>query len=161
VLRGKNVMLRILFIVTMSSSFAMADTITFTLSSGDHLIGLTLPTNPTPDSVGPYYFTLNDVPFTLDGTPQLARIVNFFEGSAGGGLGICDYTNCPLVDLFGPQLFSGSLDSPTLLPGNYVLTDAGDGFIPGDFQTVVSVPEPSSILLLASGALAFVRRSRK
>lgn len=144
--------------IPLLSSAARADMVQFTLTNGVHTIDLTLPTNPTPNFVGPYFFTLNDVPFTLDSTPQLARVVNFFDDTSGGGLGICDYTNCPLVDLFGPQLFSGPLDAPTLLSGSYTLTDAGDGVIPGDFQTIAAVPEPASLILLASGALGVTRR---
>ena len=146
--------------LAVSVTAAWADTVQLTLTNGDQTIDLSLPANPTPDFVGPYFFTLNDVPFTLDGTTQLARIVNFFDGTSGGGIGICDYTNCPLVDLLGPQLFSGPLDSPTLLSGSYMLTDAGDSFIPGDFETVASVPEPASLVLLAAGALGVARRRK-
>jgi hypothetical protein len=144
----------------MAATAAWADTIQVTLTNSGHAIGLNVPSNPTPDYVGPYFFTLNDVPFTLDGTPELARIVNFFDESGGGGIGICDYTNCPLVDLFGPQLFSGPLNGPSLIPGSYVLTNAGDSFLPGDFETVATVPEPASLVLLAAGALGVARRRK-
>lgn len=145
-------------LMLLLGSTAHADTIQFTLTNGPHTIDLSLPANPTPDFIGPYFFTIKDVLFTLDGTQQLARIVNFFDEDSGGGLGICDYVNCPIVDLLGPQLFRGSVESPTLIPGEYTLTDAGDSMLPGAFQTVVAVPEPASWLLLASGALGFARK---
>ncbi len=148
------------FMMVLLSRNARADTVQFTLTNGGHIIDLTLPMNPTPDFVGPYFFTLNDVAFTLDGSPQLARIINFFDENGGGGIGICDYVNCPVVDLFGPQMFSGGLDAPNMLPGNYVLTDAGDGVIPGDFQTIAAVPEPASLVLASCGAFGLLRRRR-
>jgi len=152
-----------LVLIAIAPGTASADTIRFTLVSSSHTIQLDLPSNPTPDFVGPYFFTLDDVPFTLDGSSQLARIVNFFDDSGGGGIGICDYVNCPLVDLFGPQLFGGSLEQPVLMTGMYYLTDAGDGILPGDFQTfqsVTPVPEPGSITLLLCGTLGFIARVR-
>jgi hypothetical protein len=148
-------------VALLLTSTAMADTIQFTLTSGSHTIQFSVPASPTPDLVGPNFFTLNDVPFTLDGSPELARIMNFFDDSNGGGMGICDYANCPLVDLFGAQMFTGPLDHPTLIPGNYNLVDAGDSFLPGDFETVVAVPEPGSFLLIATGILGFTRRLRR
>ena len=140
---------------------AVADTIQFTLTGGSHTLQFVVPENPTPDLVGPDFFTLNDVSFTLDGSPELARIVNFFAASNGGGIGICDYVNCPLVDLFGAQMFTGPLDHPTFIPGSYNLVDAGDSILPGGFQTVAAVPEPASILMLATGVLGLARRWRR
>ena len=46
---------------------AVADTIQFTLTGGSHTLQFVVPENPTPDLVGPDFFTLNDVSFTLDG----------------------------------------------------------------------------------------------
>lgn len=75
----------------------------------------------------------------------------FFADSAGGGLVLSDFQGGtgPFLDAFGPQLFSGPLDNPTLIQGTFALSSNIDS---GQFNLdVTAVPEPQSWILMIGG----------
>lgn len=142
---------------------AHADTVNYTFTGFGTTATFSLPSNPSPSLVATNYFQINNVPITISGMGGITTNLDFFTTAGGGGLG--SGTNI----LGGPQLFSGSLTSPTLLTGSFPLSGSvnpdGDGAVPVSGTLVANalgpVPEPSSFALLltgAAGTLAAVRR---
>lgn len=127
-----------------------------------------LPTNPVTapdDFVSGNSFTIPDLSFSENGVAMVGTL-DFFNASSGGGfdLWIGDYFF--LSDAFGPQLYTGPESAPTMLTGTFSLIDEGNGDFPIGETTlqVTSVPEPSTLSLLAIGlaiglAFTFLRKN--
>jgi PEP-CTERM motif len=141
----------------VSASRAKADTFTYTF--GGNTFVWQLPASPTigaGDYETGHYFDTFDVPYTENGVAQAPGAILFFSSPGGGfeGLGL---------NTFGPQLYSGTEQAPTFIPGTYHLNN---GSLTGPLDTLVisspvSSPEPSSLMLIGSGLLSLLGLARK
>ena len=133
-----------------ASPAAHASTIdNFTLTNNSDGSVLTFQLAEAPTTVIDDYggFELDDVATSVGPCDFL-----FFDASNGGGL-TADGSGLP----YGPQLFSGTDANPMFLLGTFQLSDSPD--LSTDDYTlsisqVAATPEPSSLLLLGTGALA-------
>jgi hypothetical protein len=153
---------------------AKADTLDFTLIGGGDTYTFTLPSNPSPDSsVMGTSFTLSNIMVTEDGgTPMgitFSSDLTFSELAHSGGLEF-PLPSSPLptpvnLDLTGPQLYTGSENSPMFSPTSTPFTLQGannSGTFTLDITTAQSpIPEPSSIALLTTGLLALAGTARR
>jgi len=108
-------------------------------------------------------FTVNDVAVTENGVVQADSTLTFYDASSQGGLEI-QPSGVLIFD--SDQLFSGTNDSPTFLLGNFKLTNDVSGskyklVIKDDPSSTSPAPEPSSLVLLASGSLALIGTARR
>lgn len=160
-------MLTALVALAGAAPSAFADTINYSFSAFGETATFSLPSNPTPSVIGSDYFQINNVTVNVSGFGTITGNLDFFDTAGGGGAG----TGSNILN--GPQLFSGSLSTPTLLTGTFALsgtvTPDSDGpvSISGTLDATSSVtppvPEPSSIVLLLTGigslgAAAVLRR---
>ena len=149
--------LALLFLAAPQSRGDGVDTFTLTESAFGIVVTDTWQLPATPDTTGDFTagigFVLPGTPvsFSLDGLLLWAGPVDLTFYSAASGSG-------ELLDaagLFGlsgiSQLYCGSEDSPTFLPGTYTGTDRDSGLTA---TLVISAPEPSSLLLLFSALLS-------
>ena len=148
----------LLAIVTVFAALpAKADsgqTLDYTLSGGPISASWSMSQNPTPIYVEDgTAFAVNSTDLIVAGWP-VDDITCFFNLSDLGGFNTVTY----LPDFYGPQLYTGPEDSPTMLTGMFYLTDAN-----GDCYTlnVTQAPEPMTWLLLASGLAGLVLMKRK
>ncbi|WP_448582693.1 PEPxxWA-CTERM sorting domain-containing protein [Thermaurantiacus sp.] len=122
-----------------------ATTYVFTLSGGP-TGSWKLPASPVPDVVFLIGFRLNSVSGTLRGAPFTDRM-QFYEASEGGG--VCIGVFCTLLDLYRPQLYSGTPAAPTFLRGSFGLNDPFG--TPAARLTIAPIPEPASWAMLIAG----------
>lgn len=149
----------------LSASSAKADDI-FTYQFGGNSFTWDLPASPIivpPDSFTPgMFFELVGVPFSENGGPQTQGTLDFYQApDNGGGFELFPKGNStPILNTFGPQLYTGGEGSPTFLLGKFELNNnRPDGAL--GTLVISSTPEPSSLLLLGSGALALLGFARK
>ncbi len=147
-----------------ASAIARADTLNFVLISQGDTVDFSLPVSPEAlwHSQPGYDVQLNDVSMSVNGEQQTNGI-NFYTKGYGGGL---QFTN-GAFNLYGPQLFRGSVYDPTFLLGTFGLSSYYDsGPVDSNLKISLSeaapfssdvstVPEPSSFLL-GAGGLAFL-----
>ena len=158
--------LALLFLAAPQSRCDGVDTFTLTESASGLVVTDTWQLPATPDTTGDFTagigFVLPGTPvsFSLDGLLLWAGPVDLtFYSTASGSAELLDAAG--LFGLSGiSQLYCGSEDSPTFLPGTYTGTDRDSGLTA---TLVISAPEPSSLLLLFSALLsiagvAFVRK---
>lgn len=144
-----------------------ADTLDFTLTGGGNTFTFSLPSNPAPDSSSSgVSFTLNNIMVT-EGLISFTTNLTFSNLSQGGGLDFMIPAAPPLpglgLDLIGPQIYSGleasPIFGPTTTPLGLETPKGGDEYTLG--ITDPSVPEPTSIGLLATGMLALAGTVRR
>jgi hypothetical protein len=144
----------VLFAVAVSTAIvARADTDNFTLTGQGNTVTFSLPSSPTPYAVGSDDFVLDNVSVIVNGVGQTDGL-DFYTPADGGGLEFADGD----YNLYGLPVFSGSLSDPTFTLGDYAL-DLGSstsGIAYNLDITNATAPEPSSILLLATGVLALL-----
>lgn len=125
---------------------ASAVTYVFTLSDGK-TGSWQLPASPVPDVVFPGDgFRLLNVSGTVDGSPFTA-LMEFYTAGFGGG--VCAGSACSLLDLYGPQLFTGSEAAPTFTLGTFAMTDVFG--TPSATLTISVIPEPGSWAMMIAG----------
>ena len=123
------------------------DTFTLTSNSDGSVITFQLPNTPTPTIVEYGGFEFDNVQ-----TSAGLRNILFFDADNGGGLSL-NGSGLP----YGPQLFTGSDANPTFIANSFQLSDSSD-LTTNDYTFSVAqvgaTPEPSSLLMLGTGALA-------
>jgi hypothetical protein len=139
---------------TIFAASAHADPYKFTITGDYHAVfyldSAPLAQNPLTDGS----FALYDVPGFPDAALGLADIT-FFNGGQDGGLEIDDYYGGGIA-LFvadGPQLYSGTEDTPAFVTGTFALTQyRGTGTYTLNIAAMNSpAPEPESWALMLGG----------
>lgn len=131
--------------------------------TGDYMAHFQIDSNPVVNVLDPDAFSVEGVAGTYAGVIGM-RDVTFYTPILSGGMAIS--TPDPFVSemsVFGEQVFIGSIDEPTFVPGTYDFT----GYVGLDegksVRLVISaVPEPSTWLTLMAGIgmLGATRRAR-
>jgi hypothetical protein len=179
-IRSTMCALTCLFVLTGS---AFADVfIDYTLTAGTDTISFSLPQLPAVQAPCNYFgdtsvFCVAPVSLTVDGSTVIGN-VGFYQPGVGGGLDVCTGSlpcalGTVLVNNDGPggaQLFSGTLENPTLETFSNIqlgIAPAGDplfneAFTLNAVATGVT-PEPGSYaaLILSLGGVMLVVRSRR
>jgi hypothetical protein len=139
------------------------DSFTFTDTTIDNNFALVmtwqLPASPTPDApISNVSFAIFDVSVwqILNGVQgTVSDSMVFLNASAGYPFQFFDQ----FASLSGVNLYSGDETSPTFIPGTYSGFDVFhtdlSGTIPASASLTIATPEPSSVLLLCIGFLAF------
>ena len=108
------------------------------------------------DPTDPNVFYVANVSGTFGGHSGLAGIT-FYNDDEDGGLSILftnpDTNNYEIVNVYGAQMFAGSVDTPTLLPQSGPIVDYLDPSDPNGltYTTQAPVPEPATWLMLIGG----------
>jgi hypothetical protein len=124
-------------------------------------ITFSLPQNGNPTFVPPDGFEYN-TEIGDDGAAAAGQI-SFNSVSSRGASTYFLYVeanNITLPESTQMPLFAGSTSSPTLLTGTFTLT-SGDTLVATDIPNVSTTPEPSSLILLGTGALGLIGMTRR
>jgi PEP-CTERM motif len=150
-----------LLAIAATATVAKADT--FKLTGDGDTYTFSIASSPTVIAI-PFGFEITGITVTDDGVATPNSTLTFYDTAYGGGLEIQPNANTLVFD--SDQLYSGTNASPTFLIGTFKLTDDIDGskyklVIKDDPSSTSSVPEPSSLGLLATGTLAFAGAVRR
>jgi len=154
--------LSLLAIAASTTLAAKADS--FTLKGEGNTFTFSLAASPTvlPISFG---FIVQDVTVTENGASTPDSTLTFYDSSYGGGLEIQPNPSTLVFD--SAQLFTGTNAAPTFVLGKFNLTDDIDGaqykltIAADDPSDPSPIPEPSSLPLVVTGALAGAETLRR
>ncbi len=142
------------FLAPVAAHASTLDNFTLTSNSDGSVITFQLPGTPTPTIVEYEGFEFDNVE-----TSAGLRNILFFDTGNGGGLNL-DGTGLP----YGPQLFTGTDSNPTFIFDTFQLSNSSD-LTTNDYTLSITqvgaTPEPSSLLMLGTGALALCGAMRR
>ena len=156
-----RVLAKALCLLAIAATAAAAKADSFKLTGDGDTYTFSIASSPIVTAI-PFGFIVNDVTITDDGVAQPDFTLTFYDTNSNGGFAI-QSTNL-IFD--SDQLFSGTNNSPTFLLGNFKLTNDVSGskyklVIKDDPSSTSPAPEPSSLVLLASGSLALIGTARR
>ena len=148
-----------------SSTRAHAAEVLFTIT-GPNSASFSVEQAPTPDAIcfGDACFEVNNVPGVLNGSAD-DLFLTFYPASGDGGANI-QSSGFFSFNLYGEQLFTGTIFDPTFILGTFALSDVAGGQ-PVYTLTIeaadAAVPEPATwaMMLLGFGAVGFAMRRRR
>ena len=144
----------VFLIAPLAAHASAVDIFTLTSNSDGSVITFELAGSPTPTIVEYEGFEFDNVT-----TSAGLRNILFFDTGNGGGLNL-DGTGLP----YGPQLFTGTDADPTFILNTFQLSDSSD-LTTNDYTLSITqvgaTPEPSSLLMLGTGALAVCGAMRR
>jgi hypothetical protein len=152
---------KVLCLLAIAAAATVAKADTFKLTGDGNTYTFSIDSSPTVTEI-PFGFIVNDVTVTDDGVATPDSTLTFYDTAFDGGLNIQPSTNTLAFD--SDQLYSGTNASPIFLLGTFKLTNIVDG---SKYKLVIKddptspTPEPSSLVLLASGSLAFIATARR
>ncbi len=149
-------------LILMAGTALASPVDTFTITGVGVDITFSLPATPTPsDNTLGYYFTMNSVPVTVNGSAN-PYTVDFYNTSNSGGLDMSPgAANQFVVNTAGAQLYSGSESTPTFVAGVYPETSLGGADYNGPFTLTIATPEPSMAFLILPAFMGIVGIRRK
>ena len=136
--------------------FTVTGTVDFT--STPYTSTFTLPSSPTPQHADVSYFFLGTVSVTTNGVAEDGNL-SFNSLSNTGGLFFIPRGSFSTITLDGAALFTGTTSAPTFVLGTFTLRDYSNNTsttVTIQAESTAVTPEPSSLVLLGTGALGLL-----
>ncbi len=146
-------------------AIAHADTIdSFSLLAPGLSVSFSAPASPTPIDTGSFYgtplfFGIGPLTFVENGISHSLAEAYFFSNQNLGGFSLETATQQVIdgLSFTGAQLYKGKISSPTFKTGTFDLSNVYTGDSAElTISPVTATPEPGSLALLGTGALAAV-----
>ena len=144
-------------LLLLTVGISSADTLSYNFT-GAISASFDLPVNPIPTVVDPGFgFQVTPMNLMINGVASGDFLV-FYNSDpitgGGGGLGAFSCGSCADFSFIGPQLYSGSEASPTMLALAGITLN--DGVTGDPVGTISTTPEPSTLSLMVVGLFAIL-----